>query len=336
MKAIVLRELGGPENLRLEEVADPQPSPNEVVIKLKAAAINHRDLFIRFGKYAGIKLPIILGSDGAGEVVAVGAEVDQSLIGQAVIINPSLDWGDDERAQGPAFRILGLPDDGTYAQLVKIPATNVHPKPAALSFEEAAAIPLAGLTAYRAVVTRAQVQKGETVLVTGIGGGVSSFALQIACHRGARVFVTSGSDTKLDQARALGAAGGVNYRNGNWVKEIAALTADTGVDAIIDSVGGETFAQTLEVIKPGGRIVTYGATTGAAKQIEVRRIFWKQVNILGSTMGTQRDFAAMLELYRDGTLRPVVDHVFPLDEVQSAHRRIEEAEHFGKIVMRIE
>src|SRR5215813_6247658 len=336
MKAIVLRELGGPENLRLEEVADPQPNPHEVVIKLKAAALNHRDLFIRLGKYAGIKLPIILGSDGAGEVVAVGAEVDRSLIGQTVIINPSLDWGPNERVQGPAFRILGLPDDGTYAQLVKVPAINVHPKPAAWSFEEAAAIPLAGLTAYRAVVTRAQVQKGETVLVTGIGGGVSSFALQIAKARGARVFVTSGSDAKLDQARALGAAGGVNYRNGNWVKEIAALTADTGVDVVIESGGGETFAQTLEVIKPGGRIVTYGATTGAAKQIEVRRIFWKQVNIFGSTMGTPREFGEMVELFGNHELRPVVNEVLPLAEAATAHRHMEDAGRFGKIVLRID
>ncbi len=336
MKAVVLRELGGPENLRLEEVADPQPGANEVLIKLKAAALNHRDLFIRQGKYAGIKLPIILGSDGAGDVVEVGADVDRSLIGKSVIINPSLDWGDDERVQGSAFRILGLPDDGTYAQLVKVPAANVHPKPGALSFEEAAAIPLAGLTAYRAVVTRAQVQAGETVLVTGIGGGVSSFALQIAHHRGARVLVTSGSDAKLVQARALGAAQGVNYRSGNWVKEIAALTADTGVDVIIDSVGGETFAQAFEVIKPGGRIVTYGATTGAAKQIEVRRIFWKQLNIFGSTMGTPREFGEMVELFGNSSLRPVVSEVLPLAEASTAHCHMEDAVRFGKIVLRID
>jgi len=336
MKAVVLRELGGPENLRLEDVADPQPNANEVVVKLKAAALNHRDLFIRTGLYAGIKLPIILGSDGAGEVVATGANVDRSLLGQAVIINPSLDWGDDERAQGPKIRILGLPDDGTYAQLVKVPSANVYPKPAALSFEDAAAIPLAGLTAYRAVVTRAQVRAGETVLVTGIGGGVSSFALQIAKHFGARVFVTSGSDTKLDQAQALGAAGGVNYRTENWTKEIAALAGDKGVDVVIDSVGGETFAQTLELVKAGGRIVTYGATTGAAKQIEVRRIFWKQLNILGSTMGSPHEFADMVGLFGNGKLRPVVSEVFPLAETAAAHRRMEDTTRFGKIVLRIE
>ena len=336
MKAVVLRELGGPANLRLEEVAEPQPKAGEVLIKLKAAALNHRDVFIRTGQYAGIKLPIILGSDGAGEVIEVGADVDRSLVGKAVVICPSLDWGEDERAQGPNFRILGLPDDGTYAQLVKVPAANVFPKPPSLSFEDAAAIPLAGVTAYRALVTRAQVQAGETVLVPGIGGGVATFVLQFAKSLGARVLVTSGSDSKLARARELGAEGGVNYHHEDWVKQIAALAGNKGVDVVIDSVGGETFASALEVIKPGGRIVTYGATTGAAKQIEVRRIFWKQLNILGSTMGTPREFAAMLELLGDNALRPVVDQIFPLAEAQAAHRRLEEAGHFGKIVLRIE
>jgi zinc-binding alcohol dehydrogenase/oxidoreductase len=335
MKAIVLRELGEPENLKLEDAPDPQPGPNEVVVRLKAAALNHRDVWIRRGLYAGIRLPIILGSDGAGEVAAVGAGVDPSLVGRAVVIDPSLDWGPDERVQGPNYRILGLPDDGTHAEMIKVPASNVHPKPEALSFEEAAAIPLAGLTAYRAVVSRARVQSGETVLVTGIGGGVSSFALQIATRLGARVFVTSGSDEKLARARELGAAGGANYRTQDWGKEITALTGH-GPDVVIDSVGGETFNKAIEIVKPGGRIVTYGATTGPAPKVEVRRIFFKQLNILGSTMGHAREFADMLKLYEGGELRPVVDKVFPLAEAAAAHQRMEEAGQFGKIVLRIE
>jgi len=335
MKAIVLRQLGEAENLRLEEVPDPQPGPQEVVVRLKAAALNHRDVWIRRGLYAGIKLPIILGSDGAGEVIAVGADADQSLVGRAVVINPSLDWGPDDRVFGPNYRILGLPDDGAYAELIKVPAGNVYPMPAGLSFEEAAAIPLAGLTAYRAVVTRARVQAGETVLVTGIGGGVSSFALQIAKHLGARVLVTSGSDAKIARAREIGADGGANYRAQDWGKQIVALADGKGPDVIIDSAGGETFEKAIEIVKPGGRIVTYGATTGAAKQIEVRRIFWKQINVLGSTMGTSQEFEAMLKLYGDGGLRPVIDRVFPLEEAAAAHRRMEEAEQFGKIVLRI-
>ena len=336
MRAVVLRQPGPPENLKLEEVPDPTPGAGEVVVRLKAAALNHRDVWIRSGTGAyagGFKQRVILGSDGAGEVQSVGSGGDAALVGRAVVINPSLDWGDDDAAQGPDFRILGLPDDGTYAQAVRVPARNVHAKPAALSFEEAAAIPLAALTAYRAVVSRARVQAGETVLVTGIGGGVSTFALQIAAHLGARVLVTSGSDAKLARAREMGAVGGVNYRTQDWAREILAL-GKGGPDVVIDSVGGETFAKAVEILKPGGRIANYGATTGPVKDFVLRNLFWKQATALGTTMGSPREFAAMLKLYDQG-LRPVVDKVFPLAETAAAHRRMEEAGQFGKIVLGI-
>jgi zinc-binding alcohol dehydrogenase/oxidoreductase len=336
MQAVVLREPGRAENLKLEEVPDPAPGAGEVVVRLKAAALNHRDVWIRSGTGAyagGFKQRVILGSDGAGEVLSVGNGGDATLVGRAVVINPSLDWGDDDAAQGRDFRILGLPDDGTYAQAVRVPARNVHPKPAALSFEEAAAIPLAALTAYRAVVTRARVQAGETVLVTGIGGGVSTFALQIATHLGARVLVTSGSDAKLARARELGAAGGANYRTQDWAREIAAQS-EGGPDVVIDSVGGETFAKSVEILKAGGRIANYGATAGPVKDFVLRNLFWKQATALGTTMGSPREFAAMLKLCDQG-LRPVVDKVFPLAETAAAHRRMEEAGQFGKIVLGI-
>ena len=336
MRAVVLREPGGPENLKLEEVPDPSPGVSEVVVRLKAAALNHRDVWIRSGTGAyagGFKQRVILGSDGAGEVLSVGSGGDRSLVGRAVVINPSLDWGDDHAAQGPDFRILGLPDDGTYAQAVRVSAGNVHPKPAGLSFEEAAAIPLAALTAYRAVVSRARVQAGETVLVTGIGGGVSTFALQIAAHLGARVLVTSGSDAKLARAREMGAAGGANYRTQDWAREIAAQSKG-GPDVVIDSVGGETFAKCVEILKAGGRIASYGATTGPVKDFVLRNLFWKQATAVGTTMGSPREFAAMLKLYDQG-LRPVVDKVFPLADTVAAHRRMEEAGQFGKIVLGI-
>jgi zinc-binding alcohol dehydrogenase/oxidoreductase len=336
MRAIILRDLGEAENLRIEELPDPKPGSHEVVVRLEAAALNHRDIWIRRGMYAGIKLPIVLGSDGTGKVAAVGEGVDRALIGQAVVINPSLDWGPDDRVQGPNYRILGLPDDGTYAQLVRVPAQNVHRRLEGLSVEEAAAIPLAGLTAYRALVTRAQVRSGETVLVTGIGGGVSSFALQIAKKLGARVFVTSGSDAKLARAQELGADGGANYHADDWAKQVTKLAGGEGPDVVIDSVGGATFVKAIELVRPGGRIVTYGATTGAAEKVEIRRIFWKQISILGSTMGTSREFQEMLTLFGPGGLRPVVDQVFPLADAAAAHRRMEEAEQFGKIVLRIE
>jgi NADPH:quinone reductase-like Zn-dependent oxidoreductase len=334
MRAVVLHELGPAENLHLEDVPDPQPKPGEVVVRLKSAALNHRDVWIRKGLYAGIKLPIILGSDGAGTVAAIGVGVDPSLMGKDVVINPGFDWGEDERVQSPYFRILGLPDDGTYAELVKAPATNVHRKPESWSWEEAAALPLAALTAYRAVVTRAQVREGEHVLVTGIGGGVSIAALQIAKASGARVVVTSGSDAKLERAKTLGAIGGVNYKLSDWSKTVSALTAG-GPDVVIDSVGGETLAKAIDIVKPGGRIVTYGATTGPVPQLEVRRIFWKQLALMGSTMGTPREFAAMLELYSTSNSRPVVDRAFPLAEAPAAHTRMEQAGQFGKIVLTI-
>jgi zinc-binding alcohol dehydrogenase/oxidoreductase len=337
MKAVVLRQPGPAENLRLEEIPDPAPGADEVVVRLKAAALNHRDVWIRSGTGAyagGFKRRVILGSDGAGEVLSAGSGADPALVGRAVVINPSLDWGDADAAQGPDFRILGLPDDGTYAQLIRVPARNVHAKPAALSFEEAAAIPLAALTAYRAVVSRARVQAGETVLVTGVGGGVSTFALQIAAHLGARVLVTSGSDAKLARARELGAAGGANYRTQEWTREIVKQSGG-GPDVVIDSVGGDTFARAVEILKPGGRVASYGATTGPVKDFVLRNLFWKQATVLGTTMGSAGEFAAMLKLYDQGGLRPVVDRVFPLADAAAAHRRMEEAGQFGKIVLGI-
>lgn len=338
MKAVVLRQAGPAENLRLEDVPDSALGAGEVVVRLKAAALNHRDVWIRSGTGAyvgGFKTRVILGSDGAGEVLSVGSGADPSLVGRAVVINPSLHWGDADVAQGPDFRILGLPDDGTYSELICVPARNVYTKPAGLSFEEAAAIPLAALTAYRAVVSRARVQAGETVLVTGIGGGVSTFALQIAVQRGARVFVTSGSDAKIARAREMGAAGGANYRTQDWAREIAAQCRGGGPDVVIDSVGGDTFARAIDILKPGGRIANYGATTGPVKEVVLRNLFWKQASVLGTTMGSPREFEAMLQLYEHGGLRPVVDRVFPLADAAAAHRRMEEAGQFGKIVLGI-
>ena len=333
MKAVLLRTLGGPEVLKLEDAPDPRAGAGEVVVRLRAAALNHRDVFIRKGQYAGIKLPLILGSDGAGEVVDVGEGVDGSWRGRPVIIDPAFNWGPDERAQSSSFHILGMPVNGTYAQLVTVPVDHLHAKAQHLSFEEAAAVPLASVTAYRALVTRARVQPGETVVVTGIGGGVATSALVIGVHLGARVYVTSGSDAKLEAARKHGAAGGANHHNADWP---AALVAEIGdrPDVVIDGAGGETFNKALDVLKPGGRLVSYGATMGPTPRLEVRRIFWKQLNVMGSTMGTRADFAAMVRLYAGG-LRPLIDRVMPLADAADAHRRMEQGEQFGKIVLNI-
>jgi NADPH:quinone reductase-like Zn-dependent oxidoreductase len=333
MRAVVLRALGDPDHLKIEQRPDLHPGPGEAVVGLRAAALNHRDVWIRRGQYAGIKLPIVLGSDGAGQVVEIGDGVDPVWKGRDVIIDPSLNWGPDERAQGSSFNILGLPADGTYAEQVLVPATNLHRKPAHLSWEEAAAVPLASVTAYRALVTRARVQAGEVVLVTGIGGGVAMCALVIAKHLRAKVYVTSGSDAKLAAAMTHGADGGVNHRKDDWTKTLIALIGSRP-DVVVDGAGGETFNKSLDVLKPGGRLVSYGSTTGAAQSVEIRRIFWKQLNVLGSTMGPPGDFAAMVKLY-EGGLRPVIDKVFPLEQASDAHIRMEAGDQCGKIMLKI-
>ena len=334
MKAIILRELGAAENLKLEEAPDPQPGAGEAVVRLRAAALNHRDVFIWQKLYPNIKLPAILGSDGAGVVAAIGEGVDQSLIGREVVIEPGLDWGPSDEIQGKNYRILGMPEDGTYAEMIGVPAENLHPKPAHLTFEEAAALPLAGLTAYRAVATRAKVKAGDNVLVTGIGGGVAMFAAQIAKQLGARVFVTSGNDDKLARASELGAEGGANYKNADWGKMITEMTGG-GPNVVIDSAGGDALETAVKIIKPAGRIVFYGATTGLAK-IDLYRCFFKQLTLMGSTMGSPREFAAFLKLYDKAKLRPMIDRVFPLAEAAAAHRRMNEGGQSGKIVLKIE
>lgn len=333
MKAIVLKELGGPEKLLWEEVPDPIPGPGEVLVRLKAAALNHRDAWIRQGLYANIQLPTILGSDGSGEVVGFGSDVSTSLLGQAVLINPCLDWGPEIKTQRPGMRILGMPDNGSYAQMIVVPDTNIHPKPASLSFEEAAALPLAGMTAYRALVTRANVVAGETVLITGIGGGVASLALQIAHCLGAQTFVTSGSDHKIERARTMGAAGGVNYQDEQWPRNLRHLLNGRSLDVIIDGSGGSVFERALELIGPAGRIVSYGATLGPARKIEVRRIFWKQVTVMGSTMASPQEFDAVVKLYSAHGLRPPIDSVFPLQKAGEAQRWMENAKQFGKVLL---
>ena len=336
MKAVVLHGKGEPEDLKYQDWPDPVPLGGQVVIRLKRAALNHRDVWIRKGMYAGLKFPIVLGSDGAGTVVALGDDVPKELLNQDVVINPSMDWGNDPRVQHKFFKILGLPDDGTYAELVKVPFVYCHPKPAALTWDEAAALPLAGVTAYRAVVTRARVKAGDNVLVTGIGGGVSALAMQIAKKLGANVFVTSGREEKLQKAKELGASGGVNYGTEDWAQNIVAMTGGDGPDVVIDSVGGDTLAKCIDIIKPGGRIALYGATTGLPKTVDLRRIFWKQLDICGSTMGTQDEFAGMLKLYEDGSIKPAVDKVFALSDAAASHRRMDEAGQFGKIILNCE
>lgn len=330
MKAAVVTEVARP--VSIQECADPVPDTGHALVRLRAAALNHRDLWIRLGQYAGIKVPVILGSDGAGVVESVGASVDPAWVGREVIINPALDWGDNPRAQGPRFRILGLPDSGTFAEKIAIAAVNLASKPAHLTWEQAAALPLAGLTAWRALFTRAQLKAGEKVLVTGIGGGAALFALQFAVAAGAEVWVTSSSPDKLARARTLGAAGGVDYRAAGWGP--ALQTAAGGLfDVIVDSAGGEGFASLIELTKPGGRVVFFGATRGNPPGLDLRRCFFRQIHLLGTTMGSPEDFAGMTAFVARHRIVPVVDRVFPLAEAEPALRHMENAAQFGKIVL---
>ena len=334
MRAVVLRELGGPGNLRVEDWPTPVAGPGEVVVRVRAAALNHRDVWIRLGQYAGVRLPAILGSDAAGDVAAAGDDEGSRWLGREVVIDPSLGWGADPRAQASSFQILGMPTEGTYAEFVKVPVANIHPKPLHLTMEEAAALPLAAVTAYRALVTRAALQAGEIVVITGIGGGVAVAALTIAVSLGATVYVTSGSEKKIATAKRSGAMDGVTYHASDWSRTLLAMIGRRP-DVIVDGAGGDTFAQALDLVRPGGRIVTYGATRGPVPNVEVRRIFWKQIDIHGSTMGTPEDFKRMLATYSKN-LRPLVDIVLPLAQAADAHARLETGEQFGKIVLRVE
>lgn len=330
MQAVMLRELGGPENLRLEAAPTPSPAPGEILVRVHAAALNHRDLFITRGLYPKIALPAILGSDGVGEIAAIGDGVRSRRIGDTVVIDPMLGWGTKSNLwENDA--ILGMPRRGTFAEYVCVPAQNVHPKPPHLSIEEAAAIPLGGLTAYRALFTRGKLQNGETVLVTGIGGGVQTFVLLFAKHAGARAIVTSSSDEKLLRAQTLGADVALNYaRDADWAK---AATAEGPIDLAVDSSGGDTVAKILRVVRPGGRVVIYGGTRPDAT-IKLFPLFWNHLTILGTSMGSPQDFRGMLSLFSQN-LRPAIDRVYSMAEIADAMQRLDTAEQFGKIVIRI-
>jgi zinc-binding alcohol dehydrogenase/oxidoreductase len=336
MKAVRLNEIGGPQNLRIETIADLTPGQGEILVNVKRAAFNRRDVFITQGLYPGIELPRTLGSDGAGVVAALGAGVAGPAEGSAVVIDPMLDWGPDPVMWGKGNSILGMPHDGTFAQYVLVPAANVHAKPAHLSDDEAAAIPLAGLTAYRALVTRGRITRDDVVLLTGIGGGVQTFALLFAAYIGARTIVTSSSDEKLARAQAMGADVAINYRTSEaWAKEVRAAAGGGGPSLIVDSAGGDTFAQCLDIARPGARIVTYGGTAPKAN-VRLFSIFWKHLDILGTSMGSAQDFAGMLALFSEGKLKPAVDDVVSMADAAAAAERMNASTQFGKIVMAIE
>jgi NADPH:quinone reductase-like Zn-dependent oxidoreductase len=334
MQAIVLREIGGPQKLHLEEFATPEAGPGEILVAVRRAAFNRRDVFITQGLYPGIVFPVIPGSDGCGVVVAHGAGATGPPAGASVVINPMFGWGDNPRVWRTDSTLLGMPRHGTFAEYVTAPAENVHPKPARLSDDQAAAIPLGGLTAYRAVFTRGGCTKDDIVLIPGVGGGVQTLALLFAKSTGARTIVTSSSDQKLARATALGADIAINYTtNENWSKDVRAQS-NGGPTLVIDSVGGETLAKALDIARPGARVVVYGGTTGDAK-IRPFSIFWKHLDVLGTSMGSPADFAAMLKLFSETSLEPAIDEVVTLADVPAAAQRILDGEQFGKVVVSV-
>jgi NADPH:quinone reductase-like Zn-dependent oxidoreductase len=304
------------------------PREGEAVVRLRGAALNKRDYWITKGKYPGLAFPMIPGSDGAG--VVLGGNQN----GREVIINPSLDWGDDPDHFSSDFRILGMPDYGTFSYLVKVPEENLFEKPLHLSWVESAALPVCGVTAYRAMMTRGRAKSGERMLITGIGGGVATMALLFGVAHGMEVWVSSSSDNKIDQAILHGAAGGGNYTRPNWDKELAEKV-NGKFDLVIDGAGGSDFSRIVPLMNNRGRMVMYGGTRGNIDGLSPQRIFWKQLDILGSTMGSPEDFNHMLSFVNQHKIKPIISHVFPLEQVNDAMAIIAGGEQFGKVCLDI-
>lgn len=323
VKAVRIHEDGGPEVLRYEDAPPPVPGSGQVLIELRAASLNHLDVWIRRG-LPSVPKPRILGADGAGVVVSG----DGFEPGDRVVINPGLEHEDGR------ITVLGEHTDGTHAELIAVPREQVYPLPDGLDFEAAAAFPLVFETAYRMLATKAGLRESEWVLVWGIGGGVSTATLAIAKALGALVIVTSSSATKLEHGRALGADAAFNHDSDDVVAGVKEVTGG-GADVVIDHVGEATWRRSLDAARPGGRICVCGATTGPNPPANLHRLWWKQLTVYGSTMGSRADFEAVYDLVAHGRATPVVDAVFPLHEVAAAHERLEAGEQLGKIVLRI-
>lgn len=342
MKAVCFSEHGDLDKIRYSDLPGPVPGPGQVRVRVRAASLNHLDLFVRKGiPGIALALPHVMGSDGAGVVDAVGPGVTRTKPGDEVVLNPGINCGTcefclrGEHSLCVDFHLLGEHIWGTFAEYVVAPEINAYPKPSDLTWEESAAFPLTFLTAWRMLVTKARARPGESLLIVGIGGGVSLAALRIATLLGLTVGVTSGSAEKLTRAKALGAEFGIDHGASDFAREIRRITGKRGVDLVIDSVGKATWRQSIASLAKGGRLLTCGATTGPNPEEDIARIFWNQLTVMGSTMGTHAEFADMLRMISGGRVRPVIDSVFPLADAKEALRRLEEKKQFGKIVLRI-
>ena len=341
MKAVIFRQHGGPEVLEYTDVPEPRIRANEVLVEVKACALNHLDIWVR-GGLPGIEIPLphILGDDVAGVVKQVGALITWVKDGDEVMVQPGVSCGHCEACLSGndnfcrEYDIIGYRRDGGYAELVAVPGVNIVPKPAQLSWEEAAALPLVTVTAWHMLVTRAKVQPGETVLVQAAGSGVGSIAIQIAKLRGARVITTASSDEKLAHARELGADETVNYTSSDWPKEVRRLTNRQGVDVVVEHTGAATWPGSIASLKTGGRLVTCGATSGYEGHTDLRQVFYRHLNILGSFMGSKAELLEAMKFVEQGKIRGVVDRVLPLSEARQAHELIENRAQFGKVVLK--
>jgi NADPH:quinone reductase-like Zn-dependent oxidoreductase len=340
MKAVIFRQHGGPEVLEYTDAPPPQIRANGVLVEVKACALNHLDIWARRG-LPGIEIPLphILGNDVAGVVTEVGELVTWVKVGDEVMVQPGVSCGHCEACLSGndnfcrEYDIIGYRRDGGYAEFVAVPGVNVFPKPAQLSWEEAAALPLVTVTAWHMLVTRAKVQPGETVLVHAAGSGVGSIAIQVAKLRGARVITTASSDEKLAHARELGADETINYTNSEWPKEVRRLTDRKGVDVVVEHTGAATWPGSIASLKPNGRLVTCGATSGYDAHTDLRQVFYRHLNILGSFMGSKAELLEAMKFVEQRKIRGVVDRVLPLSEARQAHELIENRAQFGKVVL---
>jgi len=327
MKAIIITEEAEP--LKLAEVPKPQIKDGECLVKVFAAALNRRDQWIREGMYPGIRPGCILGSDACGVVEQGSSE----WIGKEVIINPNVNWGSNPEVQSTDYSVLGMPKDGTMAEYMVVDADRLHEKPIHLNHVESASLPLSGLTAYRALIKKGQADPGKNILITGAGGGVSQLAIAFSVASGANTYVTSSSNDKIARCISEGVKGGFNYKDDQWFEEASIVG---GFDVIIDSAGGEHLNNYLKVVKPAGKIIIYGSTAGYPQKLDIFRLFWSQVQIIGSTMGNDTEFEEMIEFVNTHQIRPTLDKVFKKSEFLDAFDRFKEPDHFGKIVLKLD
>ncbi len=333
MKALTLRAADGPRSAELLDHPKPEPAPGEVRVAVKAAALNHRELWISRGQYPRLQLPCTLGADGAGRIEAVGEGVSASMIGQDVVLYPGLGWGDNPRFPSKRFGLLGMPGPGTIAEFICVPAENALTKPASLSFEEAAALPTAALTAWRGLTRKAELKVGERILITGVGGGVAGIALSLALAMGAEAYVTSGHDETIEHAVRLGAKAGFNHRSADWGKQLA--STGEGLDVVFDGAPAASYQHYMRAVKLGGRIVFYGSTGGPAVTVNAPELFLKHATIHGTAMGDLADFAAMLDFFAVTGIKPHIEKRFTLDQSHEAIAFLEDSHRFGKVVISI-